>query len=175
MLDLYNFSKNRISWALLAFSGLAFIVCGLYFEHYMGLAPCHLCIVQRIAFLIIGLGAFIPLINPENTKLRYTGLFTWFSGASLGVYAAGQLVYIQDFKEKSEDLFSMSGCSISANDMIANFPFLEWFPMLFNATGSCDKSSWNFYGIATMEQLTLLIFTVYALFFFAVFYKNIKR
>ena len=72
----------------------------------------------------------------------------------------------------------MSGCSISANDMMNNYPFLEWFPMLFEATGSCDESSWNFYGLATMEQLTLLIFIVYfAVFLWALFanLKNIKK
>ena len=168
---LNEFSENRTSWALLLISSIAFLACGFFFQYYKGLEPCHLCIIQRISFLIIGVGAIFPLINPLNKILKSIGMFFWAGGASLGLYSAIKLVYLQ--ANPTTDLFG--SCSLSAEDLINNYPFLEWFPMMFKASGDCSSSSWNFYGLATMEQLTLLIFSVLIVAFVLVFVSNIKK
>ena len=53
-----------------------------------------------------------------------------------------------------------SSCTLSAEQLMNNYPFLDWFPMMFEAKGSCSESSYSFFGIVTMEQLTLFIFVV---------------
>ncbi len=49
---------------LLAFIGSALlIVVALYMEHVMGLAPCPLCIVQRICVIAFGLTCLLAAIH----------------------------------------------------------------------------------------------------------------
>lgn len=166
-----NFSKTRLAWFLLLLTSVVFLACGFYFQYHEGLQPCHLCIVQRIAFLAIGIGSLIALIKPQNNIFKFIGTFLWAAGGSLGLYAAIELVYVQAVP--SNDMFG--SCALSAEELMNSYPILEWFPMMFKATGDCGSSSWNFYGIATMEQLTLVIFSVHIIALLAVVSSYFKK
>lgn len=150
-------NNNRKSWLLLFLSCIAFLGAGFYFQYVMGLEPCHLCIIQRIAFLIIALSAIIALINPLKNYIRYISNLIWVAGSSLGLYGGIKLVYTQF---NPPEFSFASSCSLSAEQLMNNYPFLDWFPMMFEAKGSCSESSYSFFGIVTMEQLTLFIFIV---------------
>lgn len=152
---LNKLNNKRSSWALLLFSCISFLGAGFYFQYNMGLEPCYLCIVQRIAFLIIALSSIIALINPLNNYLKYTANIIWLSGSSLGLYGGIKLVYTQ---LNPPELSFGSGCSLSAEQLMDNYPFLDWFPMMFEAKGSCSESSYSLLGLVTLEQLTLFIF-----------------
>jgi len=175
MLEYLNkISKNRLPWALLLASSATFLSCGFFFQYVMNLEPCHLCIIQRIAFLIIGIGGAIALIKPHLSLFRLLGLMVWSAGVSLGLYAANKLVQLQ-LNPPTQNLFS--SCEIDATSLMNSYGFLEWFPMMFEAKGSCTESAWSFYGILTMEQITLLIFCGHAIAFLLIlisqfFYKK---
>lgn len=152
-----DFNEKRLPWLLLLLSCFSFLGAGFYFQYAIGLEPCHLCIIQRIAFLVIGIGALIALIKPFNKIFKIISNSLWLSGAGLGLYSGIKLVYTQ---MHPPELSFASGCSLSAEQLISNYPFLDWFPMMFEAKGSCSESSYSFLGIITMEQLTLVIFSV---------------
>lgn len=169
---MYNFSKNKLSWFLLFISSLFFLGSGLYFQYNMGLEPCHLCIVQRISFIIILFAGFITFFSPSNKNLRYFGIGIWGIGSSLGLYSAIKLVLLQMFPVE-KDLFS--SCTMSATEMMNAYPFLDWFPMLFEAKSSCEESSYSFFGLITMEQLTLIILFSYFITFLWASFSNFKN
>ncbi len=52
----------------------------MYFQHLMLLAPCVMCIYERIAMLRIGVAALIGAIAPQNPVVRWLGFA--FCGAS---------------------------------------------------------------------------------------------
>lgn len=58
-------TQNRIAWAILLGSTLFLELCGMFFQHVMGLQPCVMCIYQRVAILGIMAGAAIGFINPK--------------------------------------------------------------------------------------------------------------
>ena len=153
----YNLNNTRISWLILLVSCVSFLGAGFFFQYVMGLEPCHLCIIQRIAFLIIALSAVIAILNPIKNFIRYSSNILWFLGSSLGLYGGIKLVYTQMFPPEN-DLFG--SCSLGAQQLMDNYPFLEWFPMMFEAKGSCTNSAYSFFRLVTMEQVTLLIFVV---------------
>lgn len=72
--SLQTFSKSRLSWLLLLFIILAFEATALYFEHVMLLAPCVMCIYERVAMLGIAVAALIGAIAPRNPVIRWLGL-----------------------------------------------------------------------------------------------------
>lgn len=158
LFDKFNAMNNtRITWLILFISCISFLGAGFFFQYVMGLEPCHLCIVQRIAFLVIAISSFIALINPLKHFIKVLSNIVWVSGASLGLYGGIKLVYTQMFPPEN-DLFG--SCSLGAQQLMENYPFLEWFPMMFEAKGSCTESAYSFFGLVTMEQITLLIFIV---------------
>jgi len=68
------FSKTRLSWGLLLLSVIFFELSALFFQHVMQLAPCVMCIYERVAMFGIGGAALIGIINPKNTLIRWLGL-----------------------------------------------------------------------------------------------------
>ncbi|WP_154215661.1 disulfide bond formation protein B, partial [Vibrio parahaemolyticus] len=52
--SLNQFSKGRLSWLLLLLFIIFFEACALYFQHVMMLAPCVMCIYERVAMMGIG-------------------------------------------------------------------------------------------------------------------------
>ncbi len=80
------FSKKNIRGAeFLGCSGL--IAFALFLQHSEGLAPCPMCILQRYAFIVIGILAIISLpISPKNI---FSSTLDWliilFAGLGAGV------------------------------------------------------------------------------------------
>ncbi len=169
-MNLQQFIESRISWFILALSSASFLGAGFYFQHVIGLQPCHMCILQRIAFLCIFIFSLFCLINPKNKILSGLGFLGWGIGSVFGSYIGSNLVYTQMFPPA----INFSSCSMSATDMMTSFSFLDWFPMMFRATGDCSKSSYSFFNLITMEQFTLFIFVSYLLSFLFFFYKKMK-
>ncbi len=79
--SLKTFSQSRLSWLLLLAFVVFFTLCAMYFQHVMLLAPCVMCIYERIAMLGIGVAALIGAIAPQNPVVRCSVLL-------LGVPAA---------------------------------------------------------------------------------------
>jgi disulfide bond formation protein DsbB len=162
-------TSSRFSWALLSFFCFSCVGAALYFQHVIGLEPCYLCILQRIAFLIIGFGCLITLINPKNHILRKFGYLSWLGGSSLGIYAGGNLIYMQS---QPPEMFS--SCSMGADQLMETFSFIEYLPMLFNGSGDCSTSSGAFLGL-TFEQWTLGLFIMISLSLFLIIAKRVKE
>jgi disulfide bond formation protein DsbB len=162
-------TSSRVSWALLSFFSFSCVGAALYFQHVIGLEPCYLCILQRIAFLIIGFGSLITLFNPKNHIFRKFGYLSWFGGGSLGLYSGGKLIHMQS---QPPEMFS--SCSMGTDQLMENFSFIEYLPMLFNGSGDCAKSSGSFIGV-TFEQWTLGLFVVITLSLFLIIAKRVKE
>lgn len=76
---------------LLVFLGCAALLAfGLYLEHVEGLAPCPLCVVQRIEFVAVGLTCLAAALHGPQRRGRrvYAVLTLLFAGA--GMASAGR-------------------------------------------------------------------------------------
>src|SRR5687767_14511819 len=82
-------------------NGLGFLTCAaliayaLYAEHVLGLAPCPLCIFQRVAVIVIGvLFLMAALHNPSRTGARVYGVLIAIAGLC-GIGVAARHIWIQ--------------------------------------------------------------------------------
>ena len=125
----------------------------LYNQYVSYLDPCPLCILQRLAFLFMGIIALLAVIhNPERVGLQiYTWLFVL--GAIMGALIAGRHVWLQNLPP---DL--VPECGPGLNYMLENFPLKEALTKVFYGDGSCAEVKWEFLGM-TMPMWT---FTWYA-------------
>ncbi|EGQ7913798.1 disulfide bond formation protein DsbB [Vibrio parahaemolyticus] len=148
--SLNQFSKERLSWLLLLLFIIFFEACALYFQHVMMLAPCVMCIYERVAMMGIGGAAIIGLIAPNNALFRWLGLIGWGLSSYKGLMLAMQHVDYQ---------FNPS--PFATCDLFVTFPswapLNQWVPWMFEAYGDCSKIVWQFFDLS-MPQWLVVIF-----------------
>ncbi|WP_028022859.1 disulfide bond formation protein DsbB [Enterovibrio calviensis] len=154
MLSYFNqISRGRGAWFLLMLSALAFEACALYFQHIMNLAPCVMCIYERVAMVgVLGAG-LIGMIAPSNGLVRWLGLAAWGVSTGWGLKLSIEHVGYQ-FPDPN-DLFGAT-C-----DIFVSFPswapLNQWVPWMFEASGDCSKIVWEFMTL-TMPQWLVIIY-----------------
>ncbi len=147
LIPVKNFSHSRLSWLLLFSFSLFFLLCALSFQHIMDLAPCVMCIYERVAMIAIGLAAMVGAISPQNAVIRWTGLITWGAAAYKGLMLAIEHVDYQT--------------NIFATCEPLRFPewapLNKWIPWYFEAPGNCSEIVWQFLTLS-MPQWLVIIF-----------------
>lgn len=168
---LHTFSKSRISWMLLLGFVLFFEACALFFQHVLVLAPCVMCIYERVAMLGIGSAAIVGLIAPKNPLFRWLGFAGWGYSAYQGLMLSLQHVQYQ---------FHPS--PFATCDVFVQFPswapLNQWLPWMFEAYGDCSKIVWQFFDLS-MPQWLVVIFAanlfVLAVIVVSQFFKEKRR
>nr|WP_275660338.1 disulfide bond formation protein DsbB [Vibrio parahaemolyticus] len=126
-----------------------FEACALYFQHVMMLAPCVMCIYERVAMMGIGGAAIIGLIAPNNALFRWLGLIGWGLSSYKGLMLAMQHVDYQ---------FNPS--PFATCDLFVTFPswapLNQWVPWMFEAYGDCSKIVWRFFDLSMPQWLEVI-------------------
>lgn len=145
--------------------GFIFAACtalfgfGLYLQHAQALEPCPMCILQRYAFIAIGIVALVGAIdNPRGGwALRvYGGLVMSLAIAGSGV--AIRHSYLQHFPPINQSC----GADLS---YLLELPLSRAWPAIFRGTGECSEVGWKFVGLSIPEWALIwyLIFAVLAI------------
>lgn len=142
---------------------LGFLVCAAliasayYFEYVMFLDPCPMCMAQRIATILVGvgcLGAFVLRRWPyaEIAALVWVLLFS-----ALGVYLADHHVWLQHLPEDK-----VPECGPGLEYMLQTFPLKDVLMAMLQGDGECAKVSWSWLGMSMPEWMRV-VFAVYTL------------
>lgn len=125
---------------------------GVYLQTVEHVEPCPMCIMQRYAFVAVGLVALMAgLHNPGRTGVRiYSALLALSALAGGGV--AVRQTWIQHYPPTILD------CGPDLEFMINAFPLGEALPMIFQGSGDCSKVLWRFLGLSIAEW-ALICFT----------------
>jgi disulfide bond formation protein DsbB len=145
-----HFSSTRTAWGLLLLCIIFFEACALFFQHVLMLAPCVMCIYERIAMLGIGGAALIGLIAPNNAMIRGIALLSWGGSAYKGLMLSLQHVNYQLHPSP------FATCDVFVK-LPSFLPLHEWMPWMFEAYGDCSKIVWQFLTL-TMPQWLAVIF-----------------
>lgn len=151
-MDLEQLLRPRVLF-LAIFAGCAGLLgFGLYLQHALSLEPCPMCILQRYAFVLVGIIALIAAAHgPARLGSRiYGGLLALVALAGGGV-ATWQTWLIHNPPPVAE-------CGPGLEFMVSQFPLTEVLPMLFQGSGDCAKVQWSFLGLAIAEW-ALVAFT----------------
>ena len=136
----------------LACAGL--IGFALYLQHGQGLEPCPMCILQRYAFIAIGLIALIAAIHDASGWGRRVYALLLIVSAGFGAGVAARHAYLEHNPPNIYD------CGADLGYLIESFPLSQSLPMIFRGTGDCTKVLWRFLGLSIAE---------WALVWFAIF------
>jgi disulfide bond formation protein DsbB len=134
------------------------IATALYFQYGLGMEPCPLCILQRIAVIAIGLILLLAaLFNPTGLSRRLFGLLISVTAAA-GLAVSGRHVWLQSLPEDQ-----VPACGPGLEYMLDVFPLTETLSMVLQGSGECAEVSWRLLGLS-MPGWMLLVFSGFALF-----------
>lgn len=164
---LSDLTTNTKAWQLLALSTLGLEFSALYFQYVLDLAPCIMCIYQRVAIWGIFFSAVIGSLGHQYIIARIMAYGLWGTSAIWGLIIAIEHVEIQ-----SSTMSFLYSC-----DIVPNFPnwapLHQWLPFLFEATGSCGDIDWQFIGY-TMPQMMIVVYAIYCALFSLVLLSRLK-
>jgi disulfide bond formation protein DsbB len=147
-----NWSKVPVgAWfATLGLGCLGLVAVGMTLQTLLHLAPCPLCIFQRLLYIVIGLVGLLGFIWPAA---RVFWALLAGSIAGLGVGVAGYQTWMQAFPHLAPE------CSFTdpnAIERLVDWLGMEW-PSMFLATGFCTSRDWEMLGLS-MANWSVLIF-----------------
>lgn len=146
----------RTVFAALVVAVVVVLSFGLYLQLTKGLLPCPLCVIQRIAFIAVGITALLTAAFAVGRAGSLVGasLVGLFSLAGLAV-AARQVWLIRNPH--------LGECGISPEERFLNsLPLAQWWPAMFQADGDCVAVTWTLFGLSVPE-LSLGLFAALTL------------
>lgn len=124
-------------------SCLGLLGIGLYLQHGLKLEPCPLCILQRVAFVAIGMTAMLAFLhNPGAMGRRIYGLLMILFSLS-GAAVAGRNLWLQSLPPDR-----VPECGPGLDYMLETFPLAKALPMIFQGSGECAKVEWTMLGLS---------------------------
>ena len=158
-------NQQKINWLgpfvcnlLVVFGAVIALPAALYMQHGKGLLPCTMCIIQRYAFLLVGLSALLCILMPFHV-IRVLWVIIGLLGALGGIIAAVRNLWVLSHPEIL--------CGRDPVELFLNgLPPAQWFPKVFVALGLCSDPippllglplpAWSLIGLLVLGGLLLL-------------------
>ena len=160
--------NSRFIWLFIALAAIFLVLGSLVLTVWLDLHPCHLCIFQRILFMLIAMFGLVAFFA-AGLAGRVAG-YANLPISGLGVGVAAYQTWLQ-----AQPPGSIS-CVAGEPSLIERV--VEWLgqlsPELFLATGFCEESELNILGLS-LAHWSLLSFSVFLVAaFWALFQKTAK-
>jgi disulfide bond formation protein DsbB len=133
----------------------ALLAYALWLQHAQVLEPCPMCILQRYAFIAIGVTALIAAVHdPRGAMLKlYGALVILFALAGAGV--AARHSWLQRFPVETYS------CGADLGVLLNTLPLARALPAIFEGTGECSEVQWRLLGLSIPEW-ALVWFVIFA-------------
>jgi disulfide bond formation protein DsbB len=150
-----KFSPRMINTVLFLGAVMLILTAMLYFQGHLGLDPCPLCIMQRVAVIFVGVVALIAALHNPSTLGRriYAGFALLFSLFGAGV--STRHLWLQNLPPDQ-----VPSCGPGLNYVLQNMDLYntkDILSMLFSGTGDCAQVLWTFLGLS-IPGWTLIVF-----------------
>src|SRR6185369_14670984 len=129
----------------LACAGL--IGTAIYMQEQMGLEPCPMCILQRYAFVAIGLAALVAALHGPRAGVA---LKIYASTVVLFALVGGGTAIRQSWLQHNPPKVSQS-CGQELEFYLETFPLSQALPKIFAGSGDCAEVKWKFLGLSIPE------------------------
>lgn len=142
-LGLLLLPPRRIAYLLGALVCAGLMGWALWLQYGLGLDPCPLCSVQRLAVIAIGVIFLVAAVhNPGRVGAAiYAGLVLLVG--IFGAVIAFRHVWIQHLPKDQ-----VPACGMGLDYMLETLPFVEVWSKVFKGTGECAEAGWYFLGLA---------------------------
>lgn len=128
---------------------VGFLICAglvgyaLYLQYFKNQEPCPLCILQRIAFMALGVIFLVGAVhNPRRTGAMFYGVLALLTAAT-GAAIAGRQVWLQSLPKDQ-----VPECGPGLEFMLEQFPLTRALEMVLKGSGECAEVGWRFLGLS---------------------------
>lgn len=133
-------TTSPLCYSLVILGAIIALAAALFMQHGKGLQPCTLCIIQRYAFIWVGLWALIALLLPYRAG-RLVAALVGGLGALGGMVVAGRNLWVM---AHPDILCGRDPVEIFLNQL----PTAQWWPKVFMALGLCSDPIPPLFGLA---------------------------
>lgn len=121
---------------------VALISYALYVQFHLHIEPCPLCILQRIAFMAMGVVFLVGALHGPRKRGRWIYAGLTVAAALLGVIVAARQLWLQ-----MQPPNPFASCGAPLNYMVQNLPLAEVIRKMFIGSGDCALVTWRFLGM----------------------------
>lgn len=158
--------KHRLIFSTIFMSCLGLLLFGYFLQFYKNIPPCPLCHLQRAAYYLLGILAFVNMLhNPRVIGRRIYSLGAIFF-SSLGIITAGRQVWLQSLPPDQ-----IPSCIPNLDIMLQYMPWTEALTKAFMGGGDCAKAGWSFLHL-TIAQWSMAWFITFFILSFIAFFKS---
>ncbi|GAA0403422.1 disulfide bond formation protein B [Cocleimonas flava] len=142
------------------------LAVALFFQYYMELEPCPLCIVSRVIVIVLAAVFFFALLQgPTSWGRRIYGLLlTLVSLAGLGVSA--RHTWLQHLPPEK-----VPECGPGLEFWMNNLPATDVIQKVFHGSGECAEVSWTMFGLS-IPELSLIVFGLFLIYSLKLLFKG---
>ena len=138
-----QFPSRRVANAVGFAACAGLLAYALYAEHVLGLAPCPLCIFQRIAVIAAGVLFLIATLhNPGRIGARVYGSLIGLAALG-GVSIAARHIWIQ-----AQPPGTVAACGADLNYLLDIMPVTDVVAKVLTGSGECGKVDWTLLGLS---------------------------
>lgn len=139
----------------------------VYVQFHLHIEPCPLCILQRVAFIGMGIVFLAGGLHAPRAGGRwvYVGLLVLL--ALVGIAIAWRQLWLQSLPPDQ-----VPECTPSLSYMLGAFPLDKTIRMAFTGSGDCAEVNWTFLGLA-MPAWSLICYVVLGV--WAMFVARVSR
>ncbi|MBY0379646.1 MAG: disulfide bond formation protein B [Burkholderiales bacterium] len=146
------------------------ITVALYAQYVQWVAPCPLCIAQRVIIGIVGILALLFAIhNPKSFLIRIYGII--LAGFSIfGIKVAARHVWLIHLTPDQEP----TSCGMPLEVLYKRIPLNNFIGYILRGDGECSKVTWTIFGINAPTAVIILLIIITLLSLYIIFAKTNK-
>ena len=159
----------RWYWVGLVGCGALLAIAYFYFQQQLGLAPCPLCVFQRVCLVGVGVLCLLGILfkpGKIGARLLAAGV-TLFSITGLAI--AARQVWLQNLPADQ-----VPECGPDLSFMLDSFPLMEVITTVLQGSGECAEIQWQFLSLS-MPAWMVLIFSVMVLISLRLLFQRERR
>ena len=141
---------------------LGFLVCAglmgwaFYLQYVEGLEPCPLCMLQRIAVIVIGLIFLVGTFHEPGRVGAWMYALLLLLASGIGAALATRQVWLQSLPKDQ-----VPACGMGLSYMLDTMPFVDAIRRVLEGSGECAEKAWEFLGLS-IAGWTLAFFVAIA-------------
>ena len=134
---------ERWLYLFIALACLLLLGFGYYLQFARGMDPCPLCILQRVAYLGVGLVCLVGFFHGSATRIYAApALVCALAGAAI----AGRQVWLQHLPPER-----VPECGPGLDFILQAFPVFDALKLIFTGSGECAETVWTFLSLSIAE------------------------
>lgn len=153
-----KFLTLRLTYFFAFLCVIMMFVLAFYLEYWKGVAPCPLCILQRVVVAVLGVLFFLgSVLNLKKMGQFILGGFGFILSVT-GYLLAARQVWIQHLPPNQTP-----DCGVSLEYMLHVLPLDQVAKKIFEGTAECSLVNWTFLDLS-LAQWSLIWFAIFGAF-----------